>query len=174
MHPSRRALRALLRVRTIQGTGSVPLLEIRPEPTAAPADSEPAKPQAAARDIRLEVAHGERRVEVRLVDRGGDVHLAVRTPDQRLSSALREGLPDLAAQLEQSGFHAEPWHAGPAGERPPETARPSGAPDPHSRPQPDGRRGQSDPEGRQAKDFEELPNRKQKGKEFTWFMSSLR
>ncbi len=46
-------------------------------------------------------------MEVRLTDRGGDIHVAVRTPDARLSGAMREDLTALTAKLEQSGFRTD-------------------------------------------------------------------
>lgn len=74
--------------------------------TAVPAQARP----AAARDIRLEVTGGDSRVEVRVVERSGDLRVDVRTPDARLAGELREGLPALTARLEQTGFRAEAWH----------------------------------------------------------------
>ena len=140
-----------------------------PEETAQPAPAAPAapaKPPAAAHDIKLEVASGDQRVEVRLVDRGGEVHLAVRTPDAKLSGALRDNLPELAARLEGTGYRA--GGSGGAANQPRQGA-PFGAPD--SRQQPDGRQRQRDAQTPQ--DFEQR-NRKQKGNDFAWFMSSLR
>jgi hypothetical protein len=97
---------------------------IRPEKTATP---EPAaqtvrtaavpasdvKTSAPAREIQLQVNQGTQRVDVRVMDRGGEVHVAVRTPDAQLAGALRGDLPTLSAKLEQAGFRAETWH--PAG-----------------------------------------------------------
>ncbi|MFI5337356.1 MAG: hypothetical protein ACHQ5A_11265 [Opitutales bacterium] len=129
----------------------------------------------AARDIRLELAAGERRVEVRLVDRGGEMHLAVRTPDQRLSGALRENLSDLSARLEQNGYRAEAWHTGSAAGESLRETRLAGSPqDPHPQSRQDEQRQGGDRQPRQPREFEEQPNRKDKGKEFAWFMSSLR
>jgi hypothetical protein len=72
--------------------------------------SAPAAQPAAVRDIRLAVDSGDRRVDVHVTERSGDLHVDVRTPDARLASELREGLPALTARLEQSGFRAEAWH----------------------------------------------------------------
>jgi hypothetical protein len=84
-------------------------------PTAAP--DEPAR-SAAAHDIKLQVAgDGEQRVEVRISERGGDVFVAVRTPDSRLAGDLRQNLPALATRLEQSGLHATTWQPGASGAR---------------------------------------------------------
>lgn len=85
-----------------------------PHRTPAPA-SEPAPPVSPARDIRLQVASGDRRVDVRLTERAGEVQVSVRTPDSQLAGALRDDLAVLSARLEQRGFRAETWH--PAGAR---------------------------------------------------------
>jgi hypothetical protein len=146
----------------------------RAERTPEPPLPQPASP-AAARDIRLELAQGERRVEVRLVDRGGDLHLAVRTPDQRLSGDIRENLPELSARLEHTGFRTEPLHSTPSsGDWSREVGQPAGARNSDSQAQPDERRGHGDPDRRQAHDFQEQQHRKQKRKDFEWLMASLR
>lgn len=49
-------------------------------------------------------------VEVRVAERGGQVHVAVRTRDEGLSESLRANLPDLVARLETSGYRTESWH----------------------------------------------------------------
>ncbi len=79
----------------------------------AAATSESAGP--VAHDIKLELAGAGPRVEVRLVERAGEVHVAVRTPDGRLAEAMRDDLPALAARLEQTGFHGNEWRTGTAG-----------------------------------------------------------
>ena len=139
------------------------------EPPAVP---EPGKAPLAARNIRLEVDSGQQRVEVRMLERDGDVHLAVRTADRHLSGALRENLPELSARLEQTGFRTESWHTQGASRREMESMPGSREPDPQS--QPDGRRRQGDPEPQHPKNFEGQPNRKEKGKDFEWLMASLR
>jgi hypothetical protein len=91
-----------------------------PAPAANPQTASPDEPAhtAAAHDIKLQVGgDGEQRVEVRISERGGDVFVAVRTPDSRLSGDLRQNLPALAARLEQSGFHATTWQPGASGVR---------------------------------------------------------
>jgi hypothetical protein len=67
-------------------------------------------PATPARDIQLQLNQGEQRVDVRLTERGGEVHVAVRTPDTELAGSLRDDLPRLSARLEQTGFRAETWH----------------------------------------------------------------
>src|SRR5262249_9216197 len=54
----------------------------RTEPEVRP---EPPKTFAPVREIRFEVAGAERRVEVKVSDRGGEVQIAVRTPDDHLA-----------------------------------------------------------------------------------------
>lgn len=150
-----------------------------PASEAARRAEEAAPPEGAAtrtpvaRDIRLELASGDRRVEVRLAEVGGEVHVAVRTPDQRLSGALRDNLPELAARLEGSGYRAEAPHQASADSRR-DAPQPGNSQDGNSRPQPDGRQREGDAQPRQPKNFAAEDTRKQKGKEFAWFMSSLR
>ncbi len=93
--------------------------EDEPTPPAPPTfDTEPVKgvagqegtPASPARDIQLQLTEGGQRVDVRLSERGGEVRVAVRTPDTQLAGALRDQLPRLSAQLEQTGFRTETWH----------------------------------------------------------------
>jgi hypothetical protein len=145
-----------------------------PRSAAAP---EPPKAPAVARDIKLELSGStEHKVEVRLVERGGEVHLAVRTPDDRLAGEMREHLPLLSSRLEQSGFRADGWHtAGPAGsERRLEVDSSSaqsgdtrGRGERHSR-------GDRDDTEQQRPQSLENPPRKKKGTAFEWLVSSLR
>jgi len=60
-------------------------------------------PQPAAEGTKPEA------VEVRLLDRAGQVHVAVRTGDARLSQSLGAQLGDLVTQLEHSGYRTETW-----------------------------------------------------------------
>ncbi|HEV3202713.1 MAG TPA: hypothetical protein VGZ73_32690 [Bryobacteraceae bacterium] len=148
----------------------------RPERASALAESEAPKTPAATRDIKLEVASEGQRVEVRLTEHGGDVHVEVRTPDTHLAGELRENLPDLSSRLEHTGLRPEEWHAttpvsGEWHRQEHSTSASSG--DANGQPRQDTRERQGDPEPRQTKAFEEQPNRKEKGKEFAWFMSSL-
>jgi hypothetical protein len=135
------------------------------------------RPAPAARDIRIEVAGPERKVEVRLVERGGEVHLSVRTPDNRLASSLREDLPALSTRLEESGFRAEEWRTAehdqvlrrldPAGS----SASSSDTPD-EGRQQRGGhdQRHDDSPEPRETR---ESRRNKEKGTPFAWLMESL-
>jgi hypothetical protein len=51
-------------------------------------------------------------VELRIVERTGEVHVAVRTADERLTGSLREDLGELVTQLAERGFRADTWHPG--------------------------------------------------------------
>jgi hypothetical protein len=135
----------------------------------------PAQPPAAVRDIRLELSGGEQRVEVRLMERGGEVHVAVRTPDTQLAGALRENLPSLSARLEQTGMRTESWHGGTdaAAERRTEAAQSSRGEsgDTQERSNSQGRE-QRDDNPRRSRETEGQPHRRAKGTSFSWFMPS--
>ena len=151
---------------------------------ASPAVPPPSQPPATARNIHLEVNRGNQRVEVRLTERGGEVQVAVRTPDARLASALREDLPTLSSRLAESGFRAETWHPAssgasteaPAGLGDRSRLPSAGSPpqDPNGRSRQNGGQPQDDPHPQQPNVPEEQSDRKHPGKEFAWLMSSLR
>jgi hypothetical protein len=145
---------------------------------AAPLQAEaPKTASTATHDIKLEVGSGDQRVELHLVDHGGDVHVAVRTPDTHLAGELRENLPDLSSRLEQTGLRPEEWHTttpvGSEWHRQVEHSSGANTNDPNGQSRQDTRERQDDRESRQPKVFEEQPQRKEKGKEFAWFMSTL-
>jgi hypothetical protein len=139
---------------------------------------EPARP-AAAHDIQLQVGgEGNSRVEVRVTERAGDVHVAVRTADTRLAGELREDLPALATRLEQTGFRAETWRPASAGERH-QLADPQAATaqDAQSQSRRNGHEQQNHPQQQKEKDPESPDNpsqRKVPGEDFKWLLSSLR
>ena len=54
-------------------------------------------------------------VDITLVDRGGSVHVAVRTPDTDLAHNLQSGLSELVHRLERKGFETETWSPSDAG-----------------------------------------------------------
>jgi hypothetical protein len=127
----------------------------------------------------LDLSTGEQRVEVRLSERAGELHLAVRTPDERLSGSLRDNLPALSSKLEQAGFRSD------------SAAALAGARSPLEHPTvkesnnfANGRefnqgqqQGQPHDQDRRRPQApfrpEEQSNRKQKGQEFAWLVSSL-
>jgi hypothetical protein len=149
------------------------------EPTAVAPKRETPLPAPVARDIRLEVGGPERKVEIRVIERAGEVRVAVRTPDDRLSDGLREHLPSLSSRLEQSGFRADEWRvaANGGGERRLDVeAAAAGSADTRQQGHPQ-ERGQERREGepRPPRDFEQDTRRqKEKGTPFAWLMESLR
>jgi hypothetical protein len=85
--------------------------------SAAAEKSEAAGESAAqARDISLRLAPDQKaNVEVRLIDRGGEVRVAVRSADPVLAESMRAGLSDLAERLSERGFKTDIWRPEPAG-----------------------------------------------------------
>jgi hypothetical protein len=147
--------------------------EARPIPETQP---DVAKPQTATREIHFQLQHETQRVDLRLTERQGQVHISVRTPDERLSGVLRDNLPSLSTRLEDSGFHTWTWHPGLATE--PESSRPSLT---GSGVSPDGGDPQKHPQENQQgqPDQQERPSRQKPGpegkqrKEFSWLFQSL-
>jgi hypothetical protein len=113
-----------------------------------------------------------------VTERGGDVHVAVRTPDTRLAGELREDLPALASRLEQSGFHAETWRPAAAGGQHFADPRAGAtAQDAQGQSGQNGREQPRDPQEQNPKDPENPDNPsqpKEPGKDFAWLLSSLR
>jgi hypothetical protein len=65
----------------------------------------------AAHEITLKLSPTrESGVEVRVVERAGEVRVAVRTPDGELAQSLRQNLGDLTRSLEDRGYRSETWH----------------------------------------------------------------
>jgi len=145
-------------------------LEIQAKP-------EPAK-ATAVRDMKFEVVGVDRRVEVRLSERHGEMKMTVRTPDPNLASTLRENLPALSTRLAESGFKSETWH--PAASSTSEwqhIAEPSkgGAFQDSNIPPREHHRESQDGGGQQhPKRPQEPVTQQQKGRNFAWLMSSLR
>lgn len=85
---------------------------------AGPPDLQPARAATQPRPVRElslvipQPAVGGNKpeaVEVRLVDRAGQVHVAVRTGDARLGQSLGAELGELVTQLEHGGYRTETW-----------------------------------------------------------------
>jgi hypothetical protein len=82
----------------------------RLEPT--PTRAEEAAPKAAAplKDLSIQVGQSNQAsVELRVVEREGELQVAVRTGDADLAHGLRQGLPELVDRLDQGGFRTEAW-----------------------------------------------------------------
>jgi hypothetical protein len=141
-----------------------------------------ARPEAAKaaplRDIKLEVTGGERRVEVRLSERAGEVKMTVRTADAPLASSLRENLPALSARLAETGLKGEAWHpAASSAEDWRHNAKPSAgaaSQDANAQPREQGREPQDGAGQRRPKSAQQPIPLKEKGRDFAWLMSSLR
>jgi hypothetical protein len=72
-----------------------------------------AKPSAPLKDISLQVTQpGRERVDVRVVQQGGEVHVSVHSADTGLTSGLRQGLSDLQSRLAENGYRSEMWRPG--------------------------------------------------------------
>ena len=144
-------------------------------PQAAPeAAPEPARlKQSSVRDIRLEVSGGENRVELRLTERAGEVHVAVRTANSNLAGQLRQDLPVLTSRLEHAGFRAEVWHPTTLSERPAESGIRNSRAESGPGEDANGHNG-AKRQQQETRDQQKSQTSKQKGNQFTWIMSSLR
>lgn len=49
------------------------------------------------------------RVNVHLVDRGGELRLSVKSPDPALAQTMQEHMPELTSRLEQQRYQTEVW-----------------------------------------------------------------
>jgi hypothetical protein len=51
-------------------------------------------------------------VEVKVIERTGEVQVAVRSADTHLTDSLRDDLGQLVSQLSERGYRSETWHPG--------------------------------------------------------------
>jgi hypothetical protein len=150
------------------------------QPTAEPATASELQPKAvtpAAHDIKLELNSGGQRVEVSLTERGGDIHVAVRSSDARLSDAMRQDLPALTSKLEQSGFRADAWQPGAAasGERRAvDVAAGNSSQDSQQQAGQHSQQKQDNPQQQNQKNPTTAPNRKSDRKDFEWLLQTYR
>lgn len=91
---------------------AAPAAPLRPVETPIPEPQ--AKPAAGPlKDISLQVSQpGDQKVEVRVVQQSGELHVAVRTGDSELAHGMQQGLSDLVGRLQDNGFRAEAWRPG--------------------------------------------------------------
>jgi hypothetical protein len=76
------------------------------QPAGAPQATAPRT--AATQEIAVHIARGDAPgVDVRVTDRAGQIHVAVRTPDTDLQNSLRQDLGTLVSSLQRSGYRAE-------------------------------------------------------------------
>ncbi len=99
------------------------VLESTPQGITPASDNAPARaPEASTHEISLKLSTPhEPGVQVRFVERDGEVRVAVRTSDQGLAQSLREDLGNLTRALDARGYQSETWqpatvHASSAGE----------------------------------------------------------
>ena len=79
---------------------------LRASEPAAPAETAP--PPVSAQTIAVRIALPDvPAVDVHVMERGGQLQVAVRTPDAGLQSSLRQDLGTLVNSLERAGFHTE-------------------------------------------------------------------
>jgi hypothetical protein len=77
--------------------------------TIAP-EATPVKSTEPLKELSLQMGSpNQERVEVRMVERGGELHVAVRTGSADLAHGLREGISDLVSRLQETGFRTDTW-----------------------------------------------------------------
>jgi hypothetical protein len=77
----------------------VEMPELRPEQAQGP------------RDVSVRIGGaGDSSVDVRIMERGGELRVAVRSEHTDLRDTLRAELPDLRSRMDQHGFRTETWH----------------------------------------------------------------
>ena len=71
------------------------------------------RPGAPMKDIsvRVETAQGQN-VDVRIIQRRGDLQIAVKSESVDTTQGLRRGLSELTSRLNESGYQAETWRPG--------------------------------------------------------------
>lgn len=149
------------------------------QPGALERESAPEAGKASSlHEIKFEVTGGERRVEVRVSERGGEVRMTVRTPDTPLANSLRENLPALSARLAEDSVRSDTWHPAASSSEARRTTSESsaggGAQDANSEPRQRDRESQEGSDQRRPQPPQEATTQKQKGRNFAWLMSSLR
>jgi hypothetical protein len=64
----------------------------------------------AVRDVRLQIAGSDnQRVDVRVMDRGGELRVSVRADDPSLVRSLQDNVAELSTRLDQAHFQSEVW-----------------------------------------------------------------
>src|SRR5579875_3067135 len=123
-------------------------------PTMPPAPAPPASAQQIA--VRISPNNGAA-VDLHVAQRGGEIHVSVRTPDAALQSSLRQDLGTLANSLERAGYRAETFTPrGVAAAAPRQEAMPL----PHSR----GSGPDTPPGGRGGSGASSNPRQRQQGR----------
>ncbi len=148
---------------------AAPPLDPAPANLAPPAATTP----LATSGIKIAVNDAGQRVELRVVERAGDIHVTVRTPDAQLATSLRGDLPTLSTRLEENGLHADLWRPASAGNS--AKTLETGAEKPASE---SGHTSGERQAGGNAQDNsrnrQQQTARKNDQKEFTWLFQSIR
>jgi hypothetical protein len=82
---------------------------------AAPLDLARPNPASKVTDVSVSIpvpradSTGDDRIAIRMLQRGAEIHVSVRTPDTQLAQSLRQDLSKLATGLDQGGFRTETW-----------------------------------------------------------------
>ena len=82
---------------------------------AAPLELAPLNPTSKVTDVSMIIpvpradSTGDDRIAIRMLQRGAEIHVSVRTPDTQLAQSLRQDLSKLATGLDQGGFRTETW-----------------------------------------------------------------
>jgi hypothetical protein len=80
------------------------------ETHATPPEAAPVKSTEPLKELSVQVGNqNQERVEVRMVERNGELHVAVRTGNADLAHGLREGVADLVSRLQETGFRTDTW-----------------------------------------------------------------
>jgi hypothetical protein len=140
-----------------------------PEARTTPAAHLPAvdpRPTQPVRDVTLRLTSDTQQVDVKLIDRGGELHVAVQSADPILTSDLRASVHDLIGGLAKDGFHTDIWQPGDS-PRHNTTGTPGLSHDTGDQPQPqtgeDPRR-----QGRNADNPDYAPPRRNRGSNTEW------
>jgi hypothetical protein len=76
----------------------------------APQQTHPSASASPLKDVSLRIEQPQgQNMEVRVVERAGEVRVAVRGGDSDVVQGLRQNLSELADRLSENGFHAETW-----------------------------------------------------------------
>ncbi len=91
---------------TSQATGEQP---VHTAATALGAEQETSNSEP-VRNVHMQVVgDNNSRVDVRLMDRGGELHVSVKSGDTDLARNLQDHMPELTSRLEQQRFQTEVW-----------------------------------------------------------------
>ena len=88
---------------------STPATPVQPNPTS------PVTEVSVTIPVPRADSAGNDNVAIRMMQRGSEIHVSVRTPDTQLADSLRHDLGKLATGLEQGGFRTETWRPTPTG-----------------------------------------------------------